>query len=411
MDAETSTAPRHVVRRLAECDGLDLEGIRVRGLFRGSEFRHGERRGRRGGGAGGDRGRRAVDDRGHRRLLDDPRPATRTTGGGSGGRSRLGVRNVVMADPVPTSVPDRHAPSRSVFALALVTAAAVFPLVFVGAGVTSKGVGMAFPDGFTADGYFLRNPPGWWDKEATRWEHGHRLLGRAVGLLAIALAVAAWKSGGTVRRLAILNLVLICIQGTLGAFRVYEVSTSLAMIHGVFAQVCFCVTSSLAMICAPTWQQPARQRVREARFLQRLCAFGTGVVFLQLVTGAAYRHFGASILLIAHVFWAVVVLFIGGWIVMWVLSVSRERTVLSNLGRLFAALLAGQLLLGAGAYVVTILAVNVSRQLRWLVPSLHVLVGALVLVCSVLLTLCAFRFLEPAPLRRDLSSSKAVAAG
>ena len=88
---------------------------------------------------------------------------------------------------------------RALHVFAVLMACAVFPLIIVGAGVTSKEVGMAFPDGFTANGHFWTNPPGWFAAEDTRWEHGHRLLGRTVGILAIIVAIGCWRRGGAVR--------------------------------------------------------------------------------------------------------------------------------------------------------------------------------------------------------------------
>ncbi|MCH7924524.1 MAG: hypothetical protein IIC51_03210 [Planctomycetes bacterium] len=74
--------------------------------------------------------------------------------------------------------PVNHA-SRSPRALsvaAILTACAILPLVFVGAGVTSTDSGMAYKDWPTSAGHLV-NPPSWWQADDTRWEHGHRLLG------------------------------------------------------------------------------------------------------------------------------------------------------------------------------------------------------------------------------------------
>ena len=62
------------------------------------------------------------------------------------------------------------------FLVAVALAVALLPLIVVGAGVTSKDAGMAYPDWPTSGGHLV-NPPGWWQGEKTLWEHGHRLLG------------------------------------------------------------------------------------------------------------------------------------------------------------------------------------------------------------------------------------------
>ncbi len=314
-----------------------------------------------------------------------------------------------MSDDLKTSLRQTPlVPSRGIFVMALITACAVLPLVFVGAGVTSKEAGMAYPDGFTSAGFFLQNPPGWWDADDTRWEHGHRLLGRTVGLLAIALAVWCWRYGGHIRRLGLANLVAICVQGALGAFRVYEVSTFLAMIHGIFGQFCFCLTCAVALVVSRAWHHTRIQEVHAERFLKRLGAAVVGVVVIQLITGAAARHFSGSATLMAHIFWAMVVFFVGGWLVMWVLTTVRKGHPLAVLAKVLGFLLIVQLLLGASSFVVTMLSARWSGSLVWLVPSLHVLGGALLLVCTVLLALCAFRFLRPAPGKIPMVVSEAV---
>lgn len=285
---------------------------------------------------------------------------------------------------------------RRLHALVVVTACAVFPLVFVGAGVTSKEAGMAYPDGFTSNGYFLRNPPGWWQAEDTRWEHGHRLLGRAVGLLAIAVAVYAWPFGGAIRVLALCNLGAIVVQGVLGAMRVYEVSTALAMLHGVFGQVCFCLACALTVVTGGSWPAAERVAVPGGRSLQRLCLVGVFLGLVQLVSGAAVRHFGSVAWLVGHVVGAMAVTFLVGWIAMWVAELDSAPRLLRRLGWTVAALLVVQLLLGGLAFSVTFTAGGWSSLVLWAAPSAHVGTGALLLAAVVLVALCVFRFLQPA---------------
>lgn len=289
---------------------------------------------------------------------------------------------------------DEHAYHRGVHALAVVTAAALFPLILVGAGVTSKDAGMAYPDGITSDGYFW-NPPAWWDRDHTRWEHGHRLLGRAAGLLAIALAAFSWSEGGWVRLMGLATLLAIVAQGVLGIFRVTEISRSLAMFHGIFAQVCFCIAATAALVTSRSWKEHARRvTVREAGALQRLCFTATGAIFLQLTSGALLRHFPSDAAAFVHVLMAVVVTLLVGWTALWVLGQHPVGTLLGKLGALLAVLMAVQLLLGGAAFLVTVIVPGGwSPFILWAVPSAHVAVGALLLMSAVLLTLCTHRML------------------
>lgn len=297
---------------------------------------------------------------------------------------------------------------RGLHVLAVLTAAAVFPLIVVGAGVTSKDAGMAFPNGFTSNGYFLRNPPGWWDRDDTRWEHGHRLLGRTVGLLAIALAVGCWRRGGAVRAMGLAMLSAIVVQGLLGAFRVNEVSTGLAMFHGILGQLCFCLACATALVVGRSWRlESGRLEVEQAGFLQRLCVAGTVVCFLQLVSGAALRHFGGGVSLLAHILGVIGVTCVVGWVAMWVMGQGTGRHLLVRLGRVMAVLMVVQLMLGGFAFTVTVMGGSWSRFVLWAVPSAHVAVGALLLVSTVLTTMCAYRMVRPAPeeSRRGVAAS------
>src|SRR5436189_5811650 len=78
--------------------------------------------------------------------------------------------------------------------LALLTAAATFPLIFMGGLVTSHGAGMSVPDWPNSYGYNMFTfPPSKWIG-GIFYEHTHRLMGTVVGMLSIALTIIAWKS-------------------------------------------------------------------------------------------------------------------------------------------------------------------------------------------------------------------------
>ncbi len=75
-----------------------------------------------------------------------------------------------MAD-IPEARSAHNRGDRLLHGIALATACAVFPLILVGAGVTSKDAGMAYPDWPTSGGHLV-NPTAWWQQSDTRWEHG-----------------------------------------------------------------------------------------------------------------------------------------------------------------------------------------------------------------------------------------------
>src|SRR4051794_28832769 len=79
--------------------------------------------------------------------------------------------------------------------IALLTAAATFPLIFMGGLVTSHGAGMSVPDWPNSYGYNMFTfPPSKWIG-GIFYEHTHRLMGTVVGICAIALMLQAWGFG------------------------------------------------------------------------------------------------------------------------------------------------------------------------------------------------------------------------
>lgn len=286
-------------------------------------------------------------------------------------------------------------PSRWLHRAALATACLVFPLIFVGAGVTSNDAGMAFPDAPTSNGAWINPDGGAWLRDTQKlWEHGHRLIGWTVGVSAIAGAALSLKSGrrSAARLLCPLVLAAIIAQGVMGWKRVWDVSTAWAMMHGIFGQVCFCMAAMAALVTSRAWVEarPVPPASGTA-FLRRLCVFATVAVFLQLVLGAALRHFGGGHAVVAHVLWAIVVVFVIGWSAMWVLGQFPGDRLVTPAARALGILGAIQLILGGAAWLVTLGPDTQMGALTWIAPTAHVAVGALVLVSSVLLTIGVYR--------------------
>ncbi len=183
--------------------------------------------------------------------------------------------------------------------LALLGLAGVLLLIYAGAFTTSIEAGLVFPDWPLSNGSL--NPEGWTQNIAMLAEHSHRLLGMFVGIvtLTMMLLVLRTDSRGWVRWLAVAAFVAVLLQGVLGGLRVEMRSNSLAMIHGVFAQVTACVFVTLCIATSGLWERftpaPADQR-----FVRKLRGRGFGIVvaiFIQLLLGAQMRHgnFGLAI--------------------------------------------------------------------------------------------------------------------
>src|SRR3954454_23932849 len=140
--------------------------------------------------------------------------------------------------------------------IALLTAAATFPLIFMGGLVTSHGAGMSVPDWPNSYGYnMFLFPPRLW-VGGILYEHTHRLMGTVVGMFSIALALAAWKweTRRWARRLAYAVLGAVIFQGILGGLRVVLVKLDLAIVHACVAQAFFCLATLAAIVTSRWWK-------------------------------------------------------------------------------------------------------------------------------------------------------------
>lgn len=176
--------------------------------------------------------------------------------------------------------------------LAVAVACAMFPLLIVGGLVTTYDAGMAVPDWPNTYGYNLFLYPwktwlfGPWDLFI---EHGHRLLGSLVGLLAIALVVVSHRSGvrRSVRILAWLVLVGVIVQGVLGGLRVLADERLLAFVHGCFGPAVFALTMAAVAVSSAAWSGPVRDAPASFVTLALLIA---ALAYAQLCLGAVLRH-------------------------------------------------------------------------------------------------------------------------
>jgi cytochrome c oxidase assembly protein subunit 15 len=185
--------------------------------------------------------------------------------------------------------------------LALLTAAATFPLIFMGGLVTSHGAGMSVPDWPNSYGYnmFLFPPSKW--VGGIFYEHTHRLMGSVVGLLSIALVIVAWKCEPRrwVRWLAISVLGAVVFQGVLGGLRVVWTKLDLAIVHACFAQAFFCLAALCAMVTSRWWKDASDlSKTGEAGHGRRVVGVAAACLFAiyaQLVIGAVMRHYNAGL--------------------------------------------------------------------------------------------------------------------
>lgn len=293
--------------------------------------------------------------------------------------------------------------------IAVMLAAATFPLLFIGGLVTGKGAGLAVPDWPTTFGYNMFLYP--WSEMVGGifYEHSHRLVASFVGLLTMILALIFWlrERRNWLRWLALGALGLVIIQGVLGGLRVVLLEHTLAIVHAATAQIFFALTVCLAMFTSREWRQaPSDRPLNDGGRLRRLCAVTTGLIYLQIVFGAVLRHTGER--LDAHLLFAALVAL---HVFLVVMRVSRHAGDIVSLNRpalLLFLLLTMQIALGAASYVGKFTTLwRLSGDLVVLITTTHLAVGALMLAASVALTLRSHRL---APLPTDRRPDKRLLA-
>ena len=321
--------------------------------------------------------------------------------------------------------------------LVVVLACATFPLVWVGGLVTTTGSGMAVPDWPTTYGYnmFLYPWQSWlhgpW---GVFYEHGHRLLGSFVGMLAIALLVALLRTEGRrwlkVMGFAVLGLVV--FQGLLGGMRVRLDDRTFAMLHGFTGPLFFAVTVAMVVFTSRTWENNSPQLVASSAGNIRLLAIATAILaYLQIVLGAVLRHVPVDaqpstfvLAVKAHLFMAALLTFHIVALATFVLLRARGARPLGGLAFALMTLICCQIALGAGTWIVKYsvptwaqgwvsspsVAVQEGGAMQTHIITAHVAIGSAILGTSVALALYAQRLLSSPTSANQIVRGKLEAA-
>lgn len=228
-------------------------------------------------------------------------------------------------------------------------------LLSFGALVTTYEAAMAVPDWPATYGHnmFLFPMAEWlngpWDLFL---EHGHRLLGGLTGMITLGLAAVVWRSSSqaAVRWLVVAAVGLVLVQGGLGGARVLLDDKTVAKVHACTGPLFFAVAVAIAVLS----RRPAAAAGHEVA--TRVPVALLVAAYLQLVAGAQLRHLDASVE--PATFHSLVGLHILGAIAVTVLTAVSAVTATaegSPAARRWSwgmlAVVCGQLLLGAGAWV------------------------------------------------------------
>jgi len=308
--------------------------------------------------------------------------------------------------------------SKGVHRFALLVACATFLLIIAGANVTSHDAGLATSDWPRSNGTFFPKMVG-----NLFWEHGHRMVATAVGILTIALAVYVQVRERRlwVKRLGWIALGGVIAQGLLGGLTVkLNLPLAVSAAHATLAQLFFLITVCLAVFTSRNWVTP-ESSVNEngaGVSLRTLCVAALAVILTQLVLGATLRHSATwdqdlpTSLLLAHVGGAIAVTLILGSTVATVLLRYRTERYLARPALIAAMLLLVQLCLGLAAYIARTASPYDPQPLTPMVSVTvaHVACGALVFATSIILTLRVFRVLRVDRQEYVLAPAQAVRA-
>jgi heme a synthase len=292
--------------------------------------------------------------------------------------------------------------SKGVHRCALIVAGATFFLILAGAKVTSHDAGLATYDWPLSNGQVFPEMVG-----NLYYEHGHRMIAAAVGLLTIVLTVYVQirERRSWVKRLAWVALGMVVAQGLLGGITVkLNLPLAVSTAHATLAQLFFLTTVSLAVVTSPGWISRSSNVSEEGAgiSIRTLGVVTLALILTQLVLGATLRHsatwdqFLPSGLLVAHIVGAVVVSAGLASTIFTIMRRHKDEKFLTRPALVALGLLIVQLLLGVTAYITRAASPYGSQPLNPMISITvaHVACGALVFAATIVLTLRAFRVLR-----------------
>ena len=274
--------------------------------------------------------------------------------------------------------------------LAVATAGVTMLLIFVGGVVTNTGSALAVPDWPTTFGYNMFTYP--WSQMVGGifYEHSHRLLGSLVGMLTVSLAlwIALVDQRRWMRRLGLLAVVAVIVQGILGGLRVLLLEHGFALIHACLAHAFLSLMVALAVFTSPRWSETTDALAAGSRLPARALTT-TGLLYLQIVFGALLQHAGVAfdVHLIGAGLAAIAVVVLAGT----TLSDTPDQALLRRPAMTLLSLLMLQFALGIGAYLARYAEMQASPLALLVLPTAHRLVGAAMLATSVVVSLRALR--------------------
>ena len=255
-------------------------------------------------------------------------------------------------------------------------------LILAGGLVTSHEAGLAVPDWPLSYGQVFPPMVG-----NVFWEHGHRMIAGAVGVLTLILAI--WLQASDVqawlKRLGWVSLAAVVLQALLGGLTVLMMLPApVSIFHACLGQSFFCLVTAIAYFLNRSEASPSQEADLH---LKRMARLTTGMLFLQLVLGAIVRHADAMIWF--HVIFAFVVIAHIFLLVSRVVRFDQRDTGLFKMALGTGLFTVVQFFLGMGAFIFTRMIERgyAPTSGEVLFTAAHQTNGAIILALSVLIAI------------------------
>jgi heme a synthase len=278
-------------------------------------------------------------------------------------------------------------------------------LIVAGSLVTSQDYGLAVPDWPKSYGMWFPPMIG-----GVFYEHGHRMVAGLVGMLTVIMTIWLWMKEPRkwVRVLGTVALLSVILQAVLGGITVlYFLPTWVSTFHATLAQTFFCMIVTLAIVTSRWWIGDVARAPRSQASPTRGFAIATTLIYLQLILGSWMRHSAAALAIpdfplafghlippfnskeiaihFAHRVGALIVFVAISCNALVVIRSYRQNQALIRPSLLLLVLVVVQITLGA---------LTVLTKTAVFFATLHVIVGAIILATSLVLTVRSARIFQ-----------------
>ena len=204
------------------------------------------------------------------------------------------------------------------------------------------------------------------------------------------------EPGSGIRLLGLILLTAVMVQGLLGGLRVLLnalVGPELAIIHGVFAQIVFCLMIAMCTLTARRRVWSGEQRITSGGLIWPALLL-MGFAFVQLVWGAMLRHQPSPLWQRLHLLSAFLVVAASVWMIRTAWTSPEEKRRIGAAAWVLITILVSQVSLGVEAWlgkfgtgrpaeVEEVLTASRQDQMKARIRTAHLVVGSCLLATAV----------------------------